>query len=97
VNLDLTRWETDGTDRIHPFDVGVNTRFAKLNDYRIEFDEGVATRSDTVTLRVGGLSLFLQAEDVNFRVFNVTENREVRFAFFTNPGIPRDLRSAAHV
>ena len=93
VNLDLTRWETTGTDRIHPYDVGVNTRFAKLNDYRIEFDEGVASRSDTVTLRVGGLSLFLQAEDVNFRVFNETENREIPFAFFTNPGIPRDLRS----
>ncbi|MFU8860108.1 MAG: WD40/YVTN/BNR-like repeat-containing protein [Cyclonatronaceae bacterium] len=93
VNLDLTRWEAAGPDRIHPFDIGVNTRFAKLNDYRIEFEEGVASRSDTVTLRVGGLSIFLQDEDVNFRVINSTENRDISFAFFTNPGIPRDLRS----
>jgi photosystem II stability/assembly factor-like uncharacterized protein len=93
VNMDLTRWEAAGTDRIHPFEVAVNTRFAKLNDYRLEFGEGVAARSDTVTLRVGGLSVFLQAEDVNFRVYNESENREISFAFFTNPGIPRDLRS----
>jgi photosystem II stability/assembly factor-like uncharacterized protein len=93
VNQDLTRWETSGSERIHPYNVAVNTRFAKLNDYRIVFDEGVAARSDTITLRIGGISLFLQAEDVNFRIFNDTEDREMNFAFFPNPGIPRDLRS----
>src|SRR5690606_2137681 len=35
------------------------------------------------------------AEDVNFRVFNTTDNAEIPFAFFVNPNIPRDLRDIA--
>jgi photosystem II stability/assembly factor-like uncharacterized protein len=92
VNDELSRWVPQGNRTIHNFRFGVNTRYSKLADYRIEFSDEPVARSQQYQLQVGGLTLNLPAEDVNFRVFNTTENREIPFAFFVNPQIPRDLR-----
>jgi photosystem II stability/assembly factor-like uncharacterized protein len=92
VNPELSKWTSATNRQIHRFNFGVNTRFSKLADYRIEFSDGVAGRSTETQLRVGNLTTTLPAEDVNFRVFNTTNGQEIPFGFFANPNIPRDLR-----
>jgi photosystem II stability/assembly factor-like uncharacterized protein len=92
VNDELSRWIPRQNRTVHDFRFGVNTRFSKLADYRVEFADEAVSRSQAYQLQVGGLTLNLPAEDVNFRVYNTTEGREIPFAFFVNPQIPRDLR-----
>ncbi|MCH8525461.1 MAG: hypothetical protein LAT52_13000 [Balneolales bacterium] len=93
VNRELSRWNTETGNIVHDFNFGLNTRFSKLADYRIEFSDDIVGRSEEYLLQIGTLSQLLPAEDVNFRVFNTTTNEEIPFAFFANPFIPRDLRS----
>jgi len=92
VNNDLSSWNSESNRTIHTFQFGVNTRFSKLADYKVEFYDEPVSRSTNYTLRVGALNLTLPAEDVNFKVFNTTDGTEIPFAFFVNPNIPRDLR-----
>jgi photosystem II stability/assembly factor-like uncharacterized protein len=92
VNNELSRWNSQSNRTIHTFQFGVNTRFSKLADYKVEFYDEPVSRSTNYTLRVGALNLTLPAEDVNFKVFNTTDGTEIPFAFFVNPNIPRDLR-----
>ena len=93
VNRELSRWVPGSGNIVHDFNFGLNTRFSKLADYRIEFFDEIVSRSEEYLLQVGALTQLLPAEDVNFRVFNTTTNEEIPFAFFANPFIPRDLRS----
>lgn len=92
VNDELSRWIPQQNRLLHDFRFGVNTRYSKLADYRIEFADEPVSRSQAYQLQVGGLTLNLPAEDVNFKVFNTTDGNEIPFAFFVNPQIPRDLR-----
>jgi photosystem II stability/assembly factor-like uncharacterized protein len=92
TNPDLSGWRNTGNRTNHTFGFNVARRNTKLADYRVEFGEGIVNRSDTITLQPG--NVFLQAEDVNFRVVNTTTGLEIPFAFFTNPGIPRDLQGS---
>ena len=97
VNTELSKWESATNKQLHTYQFGVNTRYSKLADYRIEFYDAPVSRSTQYTLRVGALTLNLPAEDVNFKVFNTTDNREIPFAFFVSPRIPRDLRDVFFV
>jgi len=92
INPEFSNWIPSGNKFIHDFNFGVNTRFAKLADYRLEFSDGVVSTSRQYELRVGQLTQNLPAEEVNFRVINTTTNEEIPFAFLANPQIPRDLR-----
>jgi photosystem II stability/assembly factor-like uncharacterized protein len=92
MNPDLSGWRNTANRINHSFGFNVARRNTKLADYRVEFGEGIVSRSDTITLQPG--NVFLQAENVNFRVINTTTGLEIPFAFFTNPGIPRDLQGS---
>ncbi len=92
VNNELSKWNSASNKTLHSFQFGVTTRYSKLADYRVEFYDEPVSRSVDYTLRVGALNIRLPAEDVNFKVFNTTDDREIPFAFFVNPNIPRDLK-----
>jgi photosystem II stability/assembly factor-like uncharacterized protein len=97
VNRELSQWNSESGRTVHNFNFGLNTRFSKLADYRIEFSDDIIGRSEEYLLQVGALNQLLPAEDVNFRVFNTTTNEAIPFAFFANPNIPRDLRAVYFV
>ncbi len=92
VNTELSEWVTDQISPIHPFEFGIATRFPQLADYRVEFfDEAVRT-SQQYSIEVGGQTINMPPEEVNFIVYNETSGEEIDFAFFANPLVPRDFR-----
>ncbi|MEN9839910.1 MAG: hypothetical protein RL177_1389 [Bacteroidota bacterium] len=98
VNNILSRWVPANANKsVHPYQFGVATRNAKLADYRVEFGEGVVSRSEAVTVVVGALTRDLPSEDVNFRVINTLTNQPVKFGFSANQFIPRDLQDITFV
>jgi len=90
ANADLTKWQTDRLDQLHSIDFGISTRYPKLADYRVEFEEQGVSRSLEFSRTRAGITITFPAQDVNFRVFNETTGQEIPFAFSAN--VPRNLR-----
>ena len=95
ANPDLTKWQTDRMEQLHSIDFGISTRYPKLADYRVEFEEHGVSRSVEFSRTRAGITITYPAQDVNFRVFNETSGQEIPFAFSAN--VPRNLRTVQFI
>jgi photosystem II stability/assembly factor-like uncharacterized protein len=85
-----TRWVTNQSSNIHQLTFALASRYPASSDYRIEFFDESVRQSRPYTIN----NINLPAENVNFIVYNITTGEEVEVAYFTNPQLPRDLRTA---
>lgn len=86
VNEDLSDWFTAEEDTIHNYEfTAANTR-QKVSDYRIIFGElGFGQSSNKTVEREPNDFRNYPAIPTNFKVFNVTENKEVEYGLFSTP------------
>jgi hypothetical protein len=79
-------WKTNRTVTIHEPRFEVFRNQTKPSDYEIVMGPpGFSTSKDT-TIRIGAIPVRAIARQVNFKVFNRTENREIPFAFLATDG-----------
>ncbi|MCH8569701.1 MAG: hypothetical protein LAT67_15615 [Balneolales bacterium] len=92
-DFERSEWITNQSANIHNPQLGVSSRNPTPFDYRVEiYNEPV---SSSTPFQIGNNNL--PSEETNVRVFNTTTGQEVEYAFFTNPQLPRDVRTAAYL
>ena len=83
LNTQLSRWSRSGINEMsmQPFNIGSGRGTARPADYRIVFGP-VGTDTSIVYEPFAPLPIFsMPAKPVNFKVYNVAENRQIKFAF----------------
>jgi len=81
VNEKLTKWNRDNiyAHRVRLFKKGRLVGWPKSSDYRIEFGEPGMKMSTAIQGTSG-------ENEVNFRIYNITEGKEIEFGFKENDG-----------